>query len=233
MRKLLLLFTVPVLPFSLATEYLYARTGVLKDLFVPVLGLLALFLVSLGAPEAGGLLKFLAVVTSLVYTLRLLVVEELLGWVFMYYLSVAPLAWLKPEQMLMYLVAFLFPLSALTFLLLHLKRLAGTAHARAVSGTAEYMPVWSFLTFTALIASLAVAPAYTFFALYNVVASYGLPLALLILLEWVLWNWSGFKLFSAVLFGRPREDFRYEDVGSELAFPIFFLLLVVFILPLF
>jgi len=232
MTKLLLLFTVPVLPFSLATSYLYHTLKALRDFFVPLLALLSIFLVSLKVPEAGTLLKVLAVLTSLLYTLRLVVVEDLLEWLFYYYLAVAPLAWLDTEKMLFYLVAFAFPLSALNFLLLHLKRIAGTTHSRAVSGTADFMPTWAFLTFSSLVASLAVAPAYSFFALYGILTGGNLLLALLVVFEWILWNWAGFKLFSSVLFGRPREDLKYEDVSSEEAFPLFFLLLIVFILPL-
>ncbi len=232
MGKLLLLFTLPVLPFSLLTNYLYLSCEKCRDLFVPFLVLLSVFLISLGTPEAGGLLKFLALITSVVYTLRLIALSELSDWLLYYYVAVMSLAWLNTEKMLFFVIAFAFPLIAINFLLLHLKSLFGTTHVRAIRGLAEVMPTFSLLTFVSLISALAIAPAYSFFVLYRVFESLNPLLAVLLLFEWVVWSWAGFKLFSGVLFGTPREDLPYEDLSSQEAFPLFFLVLITFLLPL-
>jgi len=232
MGKLLLLFTVPVLPFSLLTNYVYHSCERCRDLFVPFLVLVAVFLISLGSPEAGGFLKFLALLTSIVYTLRLVTLNELFEWLLYYYIAVMSLAWLNTEKMLFFIMAFSFPLIAINFLLLHLKSLFGTTHVRAIRGIAEVMPTFAFLTFISLISALAIAPAYSFFILYEVFETLNPLVAVLLLFEWVLWSWAGFKLFSGVLFGTPREDLPYEDISSQEAFPLFFLVLITFLLPL-
>ena len=233
MVKLLLMFTVPVFPFSLLVDYVRFNCERCRDYLLAFLVLSSLFLVNLSESEAGGLLKFLALATSIGYTVYMVYTKDLVQWAIGYYIASATLSWFNPEKMFFYLVVLGFPLIALNFLILHLKRFTNSTHLEDLKGIASEMPTLSFFTVASLLASVVVAPAYNFIMVFKIFGGFNIVLSVIFLTLWVLWIWSSFKLYPYLFFEHYEKEKGYGDISSEEAFPIAFLILVSILFPFF
>lgn len=231
MTKILAFFAIPILPFSFLTEYLFENCKSCRNFFFPSLVLLGLFFASVGIEKVGGWVYLLAIITSIIYTYKLFRVSNYEEWLLTYYIATVSIAWLHPEKMIFFITAFAIPLTVTHFLLYHLKKQGATLEFEALKGVGSYLSSLSILLFLALISALVVAPAYAFFLLYGVIKENILVAPILIAL-WVVWNWIGFKLFSQVFFGEPKGETHYKDIDSTEAFPLTFLLVATFMLPL-
>ncbi|NPA32095.1 MAG: hypothetical protein GXO04_00550 [Aquificae bacterium] len=231
MIKFLAFFTVPIVPFSFVTEYIFENCKSCRNFFFPVLVLLGLFFAGFGVGSVGLLVALLALFTSAIYTYKLFRVRDYEEWLFTYYVATVSLSWLSPGGMLFFITAFAIPLTVIHFLLYHLKRQGAKPEPESLKGIGSYLSGFSTILFIALVASLVIAPAYSLLLLSGVLRA-NILVAPLLIAEWIAWNWVGFKLFSPVFFGEYKGEKRYEDLDPAEAFPLVFLLLMTFILPL-
>ncbi|AAC06970.1 hypothetical protein [Aquifex aeolicus] len=230
MIKLLGVFFVPIIPFSFVVDYVFENCKSCRNYFFPVLVLLGVLVGALGVGKAGTLLILLAVLTSIAYTYRLFRVQNYEEWLLTYYIAVASLSWLHPEKMLFFISAFAIPLTVIHFLILHMKNQGAKPEVEEFKGIATYLPVLGTLAFVALVSSLVIAPAYAFFTLYGVFKG-NLILTPILLIEWLVWLWVGFKMFSPVFFEEKAEAPKYEDLDFSEVFPLTFLLFLGLLLP--
>jgi len=230
MIKLLGVFFVPIIPFSFVIDYAFENCKSCRNYFFPVLVLLGVLVGAVGVGKVGKLLTLLAVLTSVAYTYKLFKVQNYEEWLLTYYIAVVSLSWLHPENMLFFLSVFAIPLTVIHFLILHMKNQGARAEVEELKGVATYLPTLGTLTFVALVSSLVIAPAYAFFTLYGVFKG-NLILTPILLVEWLVWLWVGFKMFSPIFFGEKTEAPKYEDLDFSEVFPLTFLLFLGLLLP--
>ncbi|WP_461832018.1 hypothetical protein [Aquifex sp.] len=231
MVKLLAMFSIPVVPFSFITEYFFENCRSCRDYFFPFLVFFAFFFASLGFGKSGFLLSLLAVITSILYTYKLFKVKSVEEWVFNFFIATVSLSWLNTKNMLLFILVFAVPLIVIHFLFYHLKKQGVSLSFRELVGIGSYLPKFSAILFLAIIASLVIAPAYALFLSFELIKG-NILLALIFIVEWIAWNWVGFKLFPNIIFGEPREINGYKDIEAEEAFPLTFTLIALLILPL-
>ncbi|MGB5835276.1 MAG: hypothetical protein WBG92_25270 [Thiohalocapsa sp.] len=160
--------------------------------------------------------------TSLLYAFRLLSVRDGKIWIAQLYTSALALIWVgvghqvPPLLPALGLAVSLLPLS---FLLAQLTRRFGIARVGLYPGLGIRMPIFSSLFVPAVLVAVAVPFSPAFFAIADLAfggvgANELLTLAPLSL-SWLLWTWAGINLLTGIVFGTPREDLGYQDLGRR------------------
>ncbi|MFW6021077.1 MAG: hypothetical protein ACOCPR_03190 [Guyparkeria sp.] len=215
-------FFLPLFPASLVFNRLaasianpYARLA----LFIawPQFGV-ALILWGDLAP-AGPFLTTLAMLTSLLYAFRMLTVREVGRWAAMLASSAWPLVWLfaLQEPTDGDLIAFTLAMTAAPVLMLlvrdALARRLEAAYTGLHGGLARDLPRLSGVIAVATLAAMALPLFPGFFALLAVLGGATLPVAIGILLTWLLWSWAGSRLLQGTVFG-PRSGPVADDLPA-------------------
>jgi len=179
---------------------------------------------ALAADEPRHLTNLFAVwggLTSLLYAFRLLSVHDGKIWIAQLYASALALIWLglaRQVPPLLPALGLALSLLPLSFLLARLNRHFGIARVGLYPGLGLRMPVFSSLFVPAVLMAVAVPFSPAFFAIIDL-AYGGLGASELITLaplgiSWLLWTWAGVNLLTGIVFGTPREDLSYIDIGS-------------------
>jgi len=160
--------------------------------------------------------------TSLLYAFRLLSVRDGKIWVAQLYSSALALIWVgiahrvPPLLPALGLALSLLPLS---FLLAQLTRRFGIARVGLYPGLGLRMPVFSSLFVPAVLVAIAVPFSPAFFAIIDLafggLGTNELMTLAPISLSWLLWTWAGMNLLTGIVFGTPREDLGYVDLGRR------------------
>lgn len=231
---------LPLFPLSMGVNWLLqqasdgrfpqlARPG-LRITLVLVLPLLGVGLLSLGMATAGddapALLTGFAVwggASSVFYGFRLLSARDGRIWAAQLYSSALALVWVgaangvAPLAPTLGLVLALLPL---LFLFEQLRQRFGIARAGLFPGLAEPMPRFSTLFVLAVLVAVGVPPlSPAFYALAQLAFTGEARLEFIVLLpvglSWLLWTWAGLNLLTGIVFGAPRVDLTYVDLGRE------------------
>ncbi len=233
MGEIILWFAVPIFPISILTFLAYhSAEGKLKDLFIPLLVLLAFFGLGLGNVDAGGLQKFLALLGSAMFTYLLYETENPFTWLFYYYGAFISLSWFQPENMFTYLLIGAFPIVAFNFVLVHLKESMNIKSFEDISGLGGFSNLISFISSLSVITFLLLAPAYNFFVLYRIFVNTDFWASVFFILFWIAWLFSGVPKFIKMFSGLSKIK-RYEPLEGVEAFVITILLFISLILIVF
>ncbi|TVQ86935.1 MAG: hypothetical protein EA400_12320 [Chromatiaceae bacterium] len=203
-----------------------ARAGLLVLLPLVGVGLLAL-----GRLVAGGEVGALATVfamwgglTSVFYAFRLLSVRDGRIWLAQLYTSALALIWVGAAHEVPPLLPALglaLSLLPLLFLFDGLAVRFGSARVGLYPGLGLCMPVFSTLFILAVLMAVAVPFSPGFFAIselgFGGVGRNELLTLLPLGLSWLLWTWSGINLLAGIVFGTPRDDLAYADLGARVA----------------
>ena len=171
------------------------------------------------ADVSNGILLW-ALFSALLYGFRAVVVRELGVWIGFLATSAWSLSWItlavgvKPNLLILYVLAFGLPLALLTCLVAELEQRYESAFAGIVSGVAQAQPRLAgvlALTMLAVIGS-PLFPAF-FSMLSNVTRAVEIvPVAAIgVTGVWLLWSWSGVSLLQNMLVGPAQRS--GDDLG--------------------
>jgi len=160
--------------------------------------------------------------TSLLYAFRLLSVRDGKIWIAQLYTSALALVWVGVAHQVPPLLPALglgLSLLPLSFLLAQLTQRFGIARVGLYPGLGLRMPVFSSLFVPAVLVAVAVPFSPAFFAIIDLafggLGTNDLMTLAPLSLSWLLWTWAGINLLTGIVFGTPRDDLAYVDLGRR------------------
>lgn len=212
---------LPLFPLSMLFNRLFARIvdtrlRMLILLVWPMIGLLALSLVG---SEPPAWLACWAVLTACLYAFRAVALRDLGLWIAHMATSAWALLWVvtmfsqSGTLLALQAVSFSVPFMLLTWIVSRLESVYGAAYAGTYGGLAESMPRLSMLLILSILAAIGTPLFPAFFTLLAAIAQSlnGTPgIAILMLLVWFLWAWSGLQMIRGMVIGpaapEPKPD---------------------------
>ena len=233
---------LPLYPLSIAANLLlkrqeplegtdpWARPAV-KAAAIVLMPLAGVLLIEIGLGLAGDAARTLATgfavwggLTSMLYAFRLLSARDGKIWISQLYTSALALVWLGAANgvpPLLPALGLALSLLPLMFLLASLTRRFGVARVGLYPGLGVRMPAFSSLFVAAVLVAVAVPFSPGFFSIADLafggVGANELVTLVPISLSWLLWTWAGVNLLTGIVFGTPREDLVYSDLGRRAA----------------
>lgn len=235
---LLAAFFLPLFPMSIVFNFVFQRASS-AWIRVPVLlvwPLPGLWLLESDSSQIGDTLVLWALLTSILYSFRTVVVKELSVWTGFIATSAWSLLWTavylgaRFDDLMMHAFAFSLPLALLAILVARLERQYESAYAGVVTGLAQEQPRMTGLFVVVMLAVIGSPLFPSFFSLLsniNNVVMVMPSIAFAIVLVWLLWSWSGIRLLQELVVGDPAV-IQYEDISQSMAmlFILSFFLLV-------
>lgn len=206
-------FFLPLFPFSMVFNYLYQRVSDtwMRVVMLMIWPLPGLWMIQEFVLELPSLSLYWALATSLLYSIRALVVKELNIWVGFNATSIWALTWVVSgtagtggSVALALPIALSFSLALLTLVLREIEKRYGAAYAGVVQGVAQANPRLGGILAFAMLAAIGMPAFPLFFAMFSSVlqAITVTPVAALtIVLIWFLWGWSGMQVSQKLLAG--------------------------------
>ncbi len=215
---LLLAFFLPLFPFSVGFNALYARLGHpgLR------LGLLLLWpLIGIGlyhslAPEIPAWVLPWAVATALLYAVRLVAMREVGLWTGFLATSIWACLWpaavYAGDHLILYALGFGVPLAILALLVAGLEQRFGAAYTGLYGGLALTVPRLSGVLVVAILAATATPLFPGFFVMIDILVGSDPLVAIALVALWVLWSWAGARLMQGLIVG-PANAQAIEDIS--------------------
>lgn len=223
MSFLLAAVFLPLFPFSILFNRLFARTGNTWWRIALIIGWpstgVALLSV-LGNPPPPWVVHW-GVATALLYGFRALALRDLALWLGHLATSSWALIWLPaafgnaPGSLAMAAAAFSVPLALLVWVTGHLERTFGAAYAGSLGGLATSLPRLSGLLVLFVLAAIGTPLFPSFFALLGMVGTLlpAMPAtALGVLVVWMLWAWAGVRILQGLIVGPPGSA-THSDIN--------------------
>jgi hypothetical protein len=160
-----------------------------------------------------------ALLTAALYAYRALALREVGLWIGFLATSAWALLWVghaEPELQHLQALGFSLPLALLSLLTSSLEGRLGAAHTLLGGGLAASTPRFAALFVVAVLAAIATPIFPAFFTLLGTVqgqVAAAPTTALVLVLVWLLWTWSGASLLHGIVVGPPREE-RVEDMTT-------------------
>lgn len=206
-------FFLPLFPFSMPFNWLFARTRspagrALLLLLWPQLGLRLLHAVGGTVPDwvAGW-----ALATAALYALRLLTVRELNLWTGFLATSAWALLWLSAASWPAAL-GLSAPLVVLALVAGAMRTRLGAAYAGLAGGQVADLPRLAGVFALAVLAATATPLFPGFAVLLRTMLDAGFVDAWVVATIWLLWSWAGMRLLRGFLVGEPAGP-RPPDLG--------------------
>jgi len=214
---------LPLFPLSMLLNYLYAR---LRNPYLrgaallvwPQVGLAIIFASGIAVP---GWLYAWALLTSLLYGLRALVLREVSLWTSFIATSAWALLWIlygngaTALQMQLFGFGISAPLVLLAFLVAGLERRFGAAYLGLYGGLAHSLPRFTGVLVVVVLAVIATPMFPTFFAMLSMIIK-AFPVTPVIAVGvgvvWLLWSWAGARLLQGLITG--PQQLAAADLGE-------------------
>ena len=219
---LLAAFFFPLFPFSAVFMLLYKKqeNPWLKNaliIFWPMVGLYLVYQFELNVPVW---MQYWAVLTSVFYALRSLVIRDMELWTGFMAVSLWAVLWtVYPKHdinMLFYSVLGLsLPLSILILLGSELRKRFDSVYAGLIGGIADSLPRLSRMLVITLLAVIATPVFPGFFVMLVSIVDQMLVvpmIAVALVISWFFWTWSGVRLLQGLITG-PAHESDVEDLG--------------------
>jgi NADH:ubiquinone oxidoreductase subunit 4 (subunit M) len=175
-----------------------------------------------------------ALLTSFLYALRSLVLRDVELWTSYIAVSCWALVWLvlpshSLQQLQITVLGLSLPFALMVLLGGELKQRFGAAYCGLHGGIVKILPRLSALFVFGVLAAIAtpVFPGFFSMLIFTFEQIAVSPLnALLLIVIWFFWTWSGMRLIQQLVAGEPVQT-QYEDVssGKAMAYGVFLLLL--------
>jgi hypothetical protein len=219
---------LPLFPLSMVFNVLFRRIR-LAPLRIAVLitwPLVGLWLIDSLQPALDtGVVDWLlpwAILTSVLYALRLLVLRELNHWTAFLATSLWALLWVPVSQgvsfnqLLLDALGFSLPLVLLVFLALQFTLRYGAAYSELYNGIAENLPRLSTILVLSVLAAIGTPLFPSFFSMLSFLLLASPLTASGLLLIWLLWSWSGVRILQGFIVGTASGDSDVQDIGIVL-----------------
>lgn len=211
---------LPLFPLSIIYNQLFTRLNnpwlrAILLLIWPQIGIIILTQVNEPIPD-----WFItwALATAAFYAFRSLALREAGVWMGFIATSAWTLLWLDTSvlpQLQLIALGFSLPLVLMAFVTGAIVKRVGAAHTELGGGLAIAAPRLSALFVIAILASVATPIFPAFFTLLATLLEQiksSPETALVLVLIWLLWTWSGARLLQGIVVGTPqREDVK--DIG--------------------
>jgi len=218
---------LPLFPLSMLFNVLFARLRqpILRGVVLlawPQAGLIILFETGVAVPS--WVLSW-ALLTSLLYGLRALVLREVGLWSGFVATSAWALLWILHGsgtgsdqvhgQLQLFGLGISAPLVLLAFLVAGLERRFGAAYLGLYGGLAQSLPRFTGVLVVVVLAVIATPLFPTFFAMLSMIIK-ALPatpiLAMGVGVVWLLWSWAGARLLQGLITG--PQQLAVADLGQ-------------------
>lgn len=164
-----------------------------------------------------------AILTALMYALRLLEVRDVHRWIGFLAVSQCSLLWLwfqasaQRPTIVASALGFTVPLALTAFLAAGLDRRFGAAYTHLYGGLASLMPRFSTVLTLNVLAAIATPLFPGFFIVLLLLLSTTSPTLLLFILVTVLvWSWAGVRLLQGLLIGPDNHAEQVSDLPRGL-----------------
>lgn len=229
---LLLGFMLPLFPFSMLFNVLYARlpstvVRIILLLLWPQAGLLLIN--SFSALPAPHWLAQLAMFTAALYAFRAIAARELGQWSGYLATSLWALLWVfladtdtPLSSLQLHALGFSLPLVLLAMLGNSIESRFGAAYTGLYGGLAQSMPRLSGLLVLVVLATIATPLFPAFFSVTQLVfveIAVAPWLAFGLLLVWLFWSWSGIRLLQGMIIGPAEQGSAMRDI-QDLSLPV-------------
>jgi len=214
---------LPLFPLSMLFNAIYQRTDNvwLRVLLLLIWPLPGIWLLDISVGEMPGWLPLWALLSSVLYAFRAVVIRDLGIWSGFMATSAWSLAWLATGSeapavtLLMHVVSFSMPLLVLNFLAAEIERRYESVYAGIVSGLGLTVPRLSGLLVITILAVISSPLFPGFFSMLSNITHSLMdnPLAGLgVGIIWLLWSWSGIRLLQLFLVGQESRS-NHADIG--------------------
>lgn len=214
---LLAVFLLPLFPFSMVFNLLFARvhSALLRSALLlawPQAGVTLVYLTGVQVPPW---IIVWGIATSLFYAFRVLALRDVGIWIGFLATSAWALLWLPSQyevslsEVQLYALGFSAPLVLLALLAESLTRRFGAAYTGLYGGLAHNLPRFAGVLVFVVLAAVATPLFPAFFAMLATIAG-TLPTAPFIALAvagvWLLWSWAGVQLLQGLIVGPVRPS---------------------------
>jgi len=210
---------LPLFPFSIVLNWVLKRVAnpVVRFLLLLLWPQIGIAVLSLASQKITDDIVAWALVSSMLYAIRLLTVRDLGIWAGFIASSALALTWGfvrdgSELEMRIFAFSFSLPAALLTLLTWPLTRRFGAAFAGVPSGLANFVPKLSWILVVTVFAAIATPPLPGFFAMLGLLNKLDGPAALAVLVIWLLWGWAATKLLQAFISGGDRVE-AIADIG--------------------
>ena len=216
---------LPLFPFSMLFNWLFARLehpGLRIMLLVawPLTGLVLVDALALDTARDLSLILGWAIITALLYALRMLVIRELNHWTGFLATSLWALLWIPVSQgerfasLQLDVLGFTAPLLLLIIVAAMLSQRFGAAFAGLYNGIAIQLPRLSTVLVISVLAAIGTPLFPTFFSMLSFMMSGSVFAAAAILITWLLWSWGGALIIQGFAVGESERVKTREDIGQ-------------------
>lgn len=206
---------LPLFPLSMLFNLLFSRVRnhMLRSAILLVWPLIGLALIKVYSISVPSWLPILAVITSLLYALRVLALREVGLWTGFIATSSWTLIWvletdgLSFAQLTQYAIGLSVPLVLMAVLTGGLEKRYGAAYLGMYGGLAQTIPRFTGVLVVVVLAVIATPLFPAFFAMLSIIIK-AVPLspyvAMGVGIVWILWSWAGAKLLQGLIVGQKQ-----------------------------
>jgi hypothetical protein len=206
---------LPLFPFSMAFNSLYARTGhpALRGLLLlawPQIGLAIIFTLTAAVPDW---VLIWALLTSLLYALRALALREVGLWTSFVATSAWALLWIllasgaDALQLQLVGTGISVPFVLMAMLGAGLERRFGAAYLGLYGGLAQSIPRFTGVLVVVVLSVVATPLFPAFFVMLSMIIKTTPVMPLIAVgvgVVWLLWSWAGARLLEGLIVGPQR-----------------------------
>ena len=218
---------LPLFPFSMLFNLLFARlehpvVRIMLLIAWPLTGLLLVELLGLNTSQEMSLVLGWAIVTALLYALRMLVIRELNHWAGFLATSLWSLLWVPVSQgerfasLQLDVLGLTAPLLLIIIVALMLSRRFGAAFAGLYNGIAIQLPRLSTILVISVLAAIGTPMFPTFFSMLSFMLNSSVFTATAILVTWLLWSWGGALIIQGFAVGESGQAWQHQDIGHDI-----------------
>ncbi len=212
----LALLFLPLFPFSSVFVLLIRKLpqSWLRSLAFLLWPQPGVWLLGSSAPAIPEWILYWALATALLYSYRALVIRELNLWLSYIAVSAWSILWIVLSvsditRLMLFALGFSLPMSLMALLGGELERRFQAAYAGLYGGIAQSHPRLSAMLVFTLLAVIATPLFPGFFTMMSSIMAEMLtapPIALGLLLVWLLWSWSGILLLQGLVMGPVNAE---------------------------
>jgi len=207
---------LPLFPLSMLFNAFFNRVqhAVLRGAILIVWPHIGLAIIHASASTVPEWMTTLALVTALLYALRMLALRGVGQWTGFLATSMWAVLWLAASDVSqsmhhLYALGLSIPLVLLVSLSAGLEKRFGAAYTGLYEGLALSIPRFSGVLVVVVLAAIATPIFPAFFIMLSLILATGglMPFAAVsLLITWLLWSWAGVRLLQGLIVGNKSEE---------------------------
>lgn len=229
---------LPLFPLGMVFNALFQRARItwLRVVIVLLWPIMGVWILRNTSPAIPDWVIYWALFSAMLYGFRAVVIKEFVVWIGFLATSAWSLSWIahafdvKPDELLLHVLAFSLPLSLLILLVAELEKRYESAYVSVIGGLAHAQPRLSILFVISLLAAIGSPLFPAFFSMLDNVAHAIAVLPVIafgLVVVWLLWSWSGMGLLQQLLVGStPQVQHKDISHGVMVMYGALLLLLV-------